>query len=161
MTPNKKDRIPSTPFNKALKYLSYKNRSTKEIYDYLKKKEFSESEIEEAINKLIEYKFLDDNNFSEIFIRDRQLKGKSKRLISYELKQKGINRDTAEKSLESADNDLKTAKQYIEKRIHQFNRLDLEKRKQRIIGRLQSRGYSWDIIKTVLKQIGEATDIID
>src|SRR3989344_3177006 len=137
---------PSTPFNKALKYLSYKNGSTKEIYDYLIKKGFSETEINEAIEKLIEYKFLDDTNFSEIFIRDRQLKGRSKRMISYELKQKGINRDTAEKTLESAKDDLKTAKEYIEKRMHQFNRLDPEKRKQRIIGRLQSRGYNWDVI---------------
>ena len=144
---------PSTPFNKALKYLSYKNRSTKEIYDYLIKKGFSETEINEAIEKLIEYKFLDDTNFSEIFIRDRQLKGRSKRMISYELKQKGINRDTAEKTLESAKDDLKTAKEYIEKRMHQFNRLDPEKRKQRIIGRLQSRGYNWDVIKEVLQKI--------
>jgi len=152
MTPSKKERIPSTPFNKALKYLSYKNRSTKEIYDYLKKKEYSESDINQAIGKLIEYKFLDDNNFSEMFIRDRQLKGKSKRFISYELKQKGINKDTSEESLNNANDDLLTASEYIEKRINQFNRLDPEKRKQRIVGRLQSRGYSWDVIKEVIKK---------
>jgi regulatory protein len=145
---------PSTPFNKALKYLSYKNRSTKEIYDYLKKKDFSEEEIGSAIAKLIEYKFLDDTNFSEIFIRDRQLKGRSKRMISYELKQKGVNKETAEKSLNKAQEDLKTAKEYIEKRMHQFDRLYPDKRKQRIIGRLQSRGYNWDIIKEVLKKFG-------
>jgi len=143
---------PSTPFNKALKYLSYKNRSTKEIYDYLKKKDFSDNEITEAIEKLIEYKFLDDTNFSEIFIRDRQLKGRSKRMISYELKQKGVNKETTEMSLNKAQEDLKTAKEYIEKRMHQFDRLDPEKSKQRIIGRLQSRGYNWDIIKEVLKK---------
>ena len=144
---------PSTPFNKALKYLSYKNRSTKEIYDYLLKKNFSEEEITQAIEKLIEYKFLDDTNFSEIFIRDRQLKGRSKRMISYELKQKGVNKETAEESLNKAQEDLKTAKEYIEKRIHQFEKLDPEKRKQRIIGRLQSRGYNWDVIKKLLEKI--------
>ena len=145
---------PSTPFNKALKYLSYKNRSTKEIYDYLKKKDFSDNEINETIEKLIEYKFLDDTNFSEIFIRDRQLKGRSKRMISYELKQKGVNKETVEETLSKAKEDLKTAKEYIEKRMHQFDRLDPEKRKQRIIGRLQSRGYNWDIIKEILKKFG-------
>src|SRR4030065_223492 len=95
----------NTPFSKALKYLSYKNRSTKEIYDYLLKKNFSEEEITQAIEKLIEYKFLDDSSFSEIFIRDRQLKGRSKRMISYELKQKGVNKETAEESLNKAQED--------------------------------------------------------
>jgi len=155
MTQSKKNIIPSTPFNKALKYLSYKNRSTKEIYDYLKKKEYSEEEIRDAIEKLIEYKFLDDSNFSEIFIRDRQLKGRSKKYISYELKQKGINRDLTEETLRNAQDDLKTAKEYMEKRIHQFNRLDPEKRKQRIVGRLQSRGYSWDVIKKLLDEFSD------
>lgn len=140
-----------TPFNRALKYLSYKNRSTKEIYDYLLKKDYSKEDIDEAIEKLIEYKFLDDNNFSEIFIRDRQLKGRSKRMIGYELKQKGVNKDTTEKSLEKAQDDLKTAKEYIGKRMHQFEKLEPEKKKQRIIGRLQSRGYNWDVIKEILK----------
>ncbi len=144
---------PLTPFDRALKYLSYKNRSTKEIYDYLKKKEFSDEEITSAIEKLVEYKFLDDKNYSEIFTRDRQLKGRSKRMISYELKQKGINKDLSEMTLENAQDDLKTAKEYIGKRLHQFNRLDPEKRKQRIVGRLQSRGYSWDVIKKVLQEI--------
>ncbi len=148
-----KTKTPSTPLNKALKYLSFKNRSTKEIYDYLKKNEFSEEEITGAIEKLIEYKFLDDDNFSEIFIRDRQLKGKSKRFIAYELKQKGVNKDTSEKVLEASQSDLKTATEYIQKRIHQFDRLDPEKRKQRIIGRLQSRGYNWDIIKKILDKL--------
>lgn len=142
-----------TPLNRALKYLSYKNRSTKEIYDYLEKKNFSEKEINETIQKLNEYKFLDDKNFSEIFIRDRQFKGRSKRMISYELKQKGVNKDTAQESLETSQSDLKTATEYIEKRIHQFQKLDPEKRKQRIIGRLQSRGYNWDVIKKVLDKI--------
>lgn len=142
-----------SPFDRALRYLSYKNRSTKEIYDYLKKKEYTDDQINEAIGKLVEYKFLDDSNFSEIFIRDRQLKGRSKRMISYELKQKGINRDLSDKSLEDAQDDLKTAKEYIDKRMSQFNRLDPDKRKQRIIGRLQSRGYSWDVIKKVLQYL--------
>ena len=153
--------IPQDPFSKALKYISYKNRSLKEVAEYLKKNDYSSEQIKDTLEKLMDYKFVDDEKFSEVFIRNKQYKGKSKKLISYELKQKGINKELSESALENADEDLITAKNYIKKRISQFSRLDPEKRKQRIVGRLQSRGYSWDVIKEVLKQINEATDIID
>jgi glutaredoxin len=38
-------------------------------------------------------------------------------MISYELKQKGVNKDTAKITLAQAKDDLKTAKEYIEKRL--------------------------------------------
>ncbi len=142
-----------TPFNKALKYISYKNRSLKEVHDYLVKNNYSDEQIKETIEKLIEYKFVDDEKFSEIFIRNRQLKGRSKKMISYELRQKGINKETLEQSLSDAQNDFKTAKEYIEKRLHQMKNLEPEKRTQRIINRLKSRGYNWDTIKKVLNYI--------
>jgi len=122
--------------------------------DYLEKNNFSEKEINETVEKLLDYKFIDDDKFSEMFIRDRQLKGRSRRMISYELKRKGVNKEVVEQTLDRAQEDFKTAKEYIEKRIHQFNRLDPDKRKQRIIGRLQSRGYNWDTINKVLKKFG-------
>lgn len=142
-----------TPFNKALKYISYKNRSLKEVHDYLVKNNYSDEQIKETIEKLIEYKFVDDEKFSEIFIRNRQLKGRSKKMISYELRQKGINKETLEQSLSDAQNDFKTAKEYIEKRLHQMKNLEPEKRTQMIINRLKSRGYNWDTIKKVLNYI--------
>lgn len=146
-------KTPQSPFNKAIKFLSFRNRSVKEINDYLKKKGFFENEINETIEKLIEFKFIDDTKFSELFIRNRQLKGRSKKMISYELKIKGINREIIEESLEFSQNDLKTAKEYIEKRLHQFERFTSEEKSRKIISRLRSRGYNWDVIKEILKEI--------
>jgi SOS response regulatory protein OraA/RecX len=74
-------------------------------------------------------------------------------MISYELKRKGINKEVVEQTLDSAQEDIKTAKEYIEKRLHQFQKLEPGNKTKRIIGRLQSRGYNWDIIKEVLKSI--------
>lgn len=147
----RQNRIPDTPFNKALKFLSYRQRSTKEIYEYLKKKEYSDDQINETIQKLNEYKFLNDEEFAKTFTNSRQIKGKSKRTIAFELKLKGVNKDVSEKTLEESQEDIKTASEYIEKRKHQFEKLDPEKRKKRIISRLQSRGYNWDVISEILE----------
>ena len=145
--------IPQTPFNRALKYLSFRPRSTKEMYDYLLKKKYSEEEINETLKQLVELHFLDDTDFARLFAESRQRKGKSKRLITYELKQKGIGKEEAEKTLETAASDFKTALKYIKKRSRQFERYEPEERNKKIISRLASRGYGWDLISKVLKKI--------
>lgn len=145
--------IPQTPFNRALKYLSFRPRSTKEMHDYLLKKKYSEEEIIETLQQLVELHFLDDADFARLFAESRQRKGKSKRLISYELKQKGIGKEEAENTLETAASDFKTALEYIKKRSRQFERYEPEERIKKITSRLASRGYGWDLISKVLKKI--------
>lgn len=144
---------PLPPFDRALKYLSIRQRSIKEIHDYLTKKMYEESDINEAIQRLVNLKFLNDDNFSRIFIQNRQRKGKSKKAIEYELRIKGVNKDQLEKVLEDAKPDLKTAYDYIAKRIRQFDRYNREEKQKKIIGRLRSRGYDWETIKKVLKKL--------
>ncbi len=144
---------PLPPFERALKYLSLRARSTKEIFDYLKKKEYEEEDINAAIKRLIELKFLNDDNFARGFTENRQRKGKSKKAIEFELKLKGVTKDIAEDVLEYSQSDYKTAMEYITKRLHQFDRFDPEIRQKRIISRLRSRGFDWDIISKVLSKI--------
>jgi len=144
--------VNSSAFNKALKYLSLRPRSVKEINDYLIKKGFSSDEINKAVKKLLDLKFLDDKEFAKVFTNSKQIRGKSKRNISFDLKLKGINRELAEQALSGAKEDIEVAKEYIEKRLHQFEKLTPENKRQRIINRLRLRGYSWDVIKEVLKK---------
>lgn len=150
-----KPAVPQTPFNRALKYLSFRSRSVKEIYDYLIKKEYSEKDTNEAIRQLIDLKFLNDDDFARTFTQNRQRKGKSKKIISFELKLKGISKDTSQDVLEFANNDYKTAVEYISKRFKQFERYDPEEKQKKIISRLRSRGFDWDTISKVLKKVNE------
>lgn len=148
-----KTSVPQTPFNRALKYLTYRQRSIKEIHDYLIKKQYSEEDINEAIKQLIELKFLNDDDFARSFIENRQRKGRSKKTIEFELKMKGVGKDQSEEILEDANSDINTALIYIEKRLHQFDRFEPEERKKKIIGRLRSRGFNWDVISEILKKL--------
>lgn len=143
----------SNPFDRALKYLGLRQRSVKEIHDYLVKKQYEEEDINEAIKKLLELKFLNDDNYARSFTESRQRKGKSKRSIEFELKVKGISKDTSEDVMEFAKSDFKTAFEFISKRIKQFDRFEPEEKQKKIISRLRSRGYDWDIISKVLKKL--------
>lgn len=123
------------------------------MHDYLVKKQYTEDEVNSTIKQLIELKFLNDDNFARLFTENRQRKGKSKQSIAFELKLKGINKNKSEEILEDANSDIKTAMEYIQKRLRQFERFDNETRQKKIITRLRSRGYNWDIISEVLKRM--------
>ncbi len=123
------------------------------MHDYLIKKKYSVEEINETLKQLLELHFLDDDDFARLFAESRQRKGKSRRLISYELKQKGIGKEQAEKTLETAASDFKTALEYIQKRSRQFERYEPEEKIRKITSRLASRGYGWDTISKVLKKL--------
>ena len=150
MNPN---RPPQTPFTRAIRYLSLRARSIKEMHDYLVKKQYPEDEVDATIKQLIELKFLNDDDFARQFTENRQRKGKSKQSIQFELKLKGINKEQSGEVLEDAKSDIKTALLYIEKRLRQFDRFEKEERQKKIITRLRSRGYNWDTISEVLKKI--------
>lgn len=144
---------PQNPLHLSLKYLSIRARSIKELHDYLLKKGFADLEISQTIKQLKGLKFLNDENFAKSFIESRQRKGKSKQSIAFELKLKGIDKDQSESILGDANDDLNTAMEYIGKRLHQFDRFEKVVRQKKIISRLQSRGFNWDIISKVLKEL--------
>lgn len=123
------------------------------MHDYLTKKGYSEEDINEALKQLAELHFLDDKDFARLYAESRQRKGKSKRTIEFELKLKGIDKEKAQDTLENTQSDFKTAYEYINKRMRQFERYDTETKQKKIISRLRLRGYNWDTISEVLKKI--------
>lgn len=142
------------PFERALRYLGIKPRSVKELHDYLEKKQYPKEEINKTIKRLVDLKFLNDDDFARSFTENKQKKGKSRRAIEFALKLKGVNKEITEDVLEYSEPDFKTALSYIEKRIRQFERFDAETRKKKIASRLRSRGFDWDTVSKVLKRLG-------
>jgi len=149
----RKNSVPYTPFDRALKYLSLRARSTKEIFDYLIKKGYEEADINGAIARLLELKFLNDDDYARSFTESKQRKGKSKRSIEFELKIKGVSKEVTEDVLGFANSDYKTALEFITKRIKQYERFVPEEKQKKIISRLRSRGYDWETISKVLKKL--------
>jgi len=139
-------------YTKSLNFLSFRARSEKEIRDYLLNKEFDITIIEQVINLLLEQKFLNDREFAESWIEQRQnQKAKSKSFIRQELRQKGIDEEIISETLEKSHGDYNTARQYFEKRKKRFENLTGEEYFQKAASFLQRRGFSWDVVKKVLK----------
>ncbi|KKQ96001.1 MAG: hypothetical protein A3C27_03455 [Candidatus Levybacteria bacterium RIFCSPHIGHO2_02_FULL_39_36] len=142
----------SQAFNYSLKYLSYRARSVKEVYDYLLRKNFIEDTINSVLKKLIDLKFLDDLEFGRQWIESRQkYKGKSKFILKSELGMKGLSNDVIETLLKEARDDFEIARILFDKKKRILGNLLKEEFKKKMGGFLQRKGFSFEVIKSLLK----------
>ncbi len=144
-------------FNKSLDYLGHRIRAVSEVKEYLGKKEYCEEAIEYTIEKLHEYKLLDDMNFARTLTKDRMnAKQKGKGYILADLKRYKITSEIIEKIMEEYDYDkeYENALKMAAKLIKKHSSVEDEyKRKQKISSAMARAGYDWDTIKSAVNQI--------
>lgn len=145
-------------YNKALKFLSYRPRSEKEVRDNLIKKKASGSTIDLIIKKLQEQKFLNDKEFTKWWIEQRTLvKPTGKRLIKIELKRKGVDKELVDEIFSSVEdivnNELELARKLVQRKINKYKGLDRQKIYQRLGGFLSRRGFDYDTIKKTIDEV--------
>jgi regulatory protein len=141
--------------NLSYRYLSIRNRSEKEMRDYLIKKNAAAEIIEKIIVSLKEKKFLNDETFARSWVLGRaRLKPKGTAFIKMELRQKGISQELIEKVLseiqDEIPDELEQAKRLIIKRIEQMRDKPRQEVYAKIGGFLSRRGFSWDIVKKAI-----------
>lgn len=136
---------------RSLKLLSYRPRTEKEIRDSLAKREFSPSIIDQTIDLLKKDKLINDKEFAEWWIQQRQeFKPKGKIVLKQELQQKGVDRTLAEQEVEVQD-DFEIAKELFEKKKSRFERYSGEEYKKKVHDYFARRGFSFDLILKLLK----------
>ena len=143
----------------ALRYLSYRPRSEKEVADYLTQKiaksqniKFNQAkespQIRKVISKLKKYNYLNDQEFAKWFVSSRiRSHPKGLSLIRLELKTKGITPDTIETILTSSIDEHQLALDALKKKSKKWHNLSGIDLKKKVYQYLASRGFSYDIIK--------------
>ena len=154
-------------YNSALKFLSYRPRSEKEVRDRLRIKNHESGIkdlnllIDQVILKLKKYKFIDDTEFAKKWIENRtRFKPRGLRLIKLELKKKGISDEIIQTIIHNSEfiiqNDLEQAKKLVEKKIERFRNkfgMTREKTYQKLGRYLASKGFDWDTIKKSIDEV--------
>ena len=132
---------------RAVRMLSERACSKKEIEKRLFSARYDKNVIELVLYNLEKEKLLDDLDFAEQWVQSRSKKYGSSRIYR-ELRIKGVDADTAESVLEciSEEEQAEHAVQLAEKKIRSLrDSCDSVKLKQRVVGSLIRRGYSWEI----------------
>lgn len=141
--------------NYALNLLNYRWRTEKEIKDRLTKKEYDEIIIKKTISYLKDHDFIDDKRFAEIYAEQRV---KNKKLGNYRIKNelfnKGVSQEIIEDILEKYnDTEYERALELGKKKIKSYKNDDKQAIYRKLGGYLQRRGYSYDCVSRVLREL--------
>ncbi len=145
--------------NKAYFFLKFRPRSEKEVRDYLYKKvsttHWSRDAAETIIQKLKDQDLIDDDKFIDWFVRQRTaLKPKSQRLLTRELKQKGVADEKIEKHFSKNTLDEEgLAMQILKRRWPRFYGLPKQKRFEKASRFLLSRGFNYEICRKSIEKL--------
>lgn len=140
--------------DRAIDYLSYRPRSTREVRQNLVKKEVPEPVIEIVIGRLERLGYLDDIAFARFWIENRDnFKPMSPRALRYELRQKGIEDNILDPLLDEIVDVHEAAYRAIEKRKWRFRGKTRQEFKHKLSGTLQRRGFYYGVINDVIQQL--------
>lgn len=141
--------------NASLNFLSYRQRSEKEMRVKLKEKGYEDNYIEKAISYCKSLGYIDDESFATSFIKDKiKLNKLGKHRIKLELIQKGIERDIIDKLLsEDEEDEYNRALELAQKKYPSYKNDGRDKIYRKLGGFLQRKGYSFDIVNSILKEL--------
>lgn len=152
--------------SKALRILSRRLRTEYELRTKLLEKKYSPKIVDEVIKYLSSIGFINDTEIARLFIHDYQLrKPAGKRLLTLQLRQKGISKSIIQEALINIDDheEEKSAYGAARKQLIRYRTsrkiLDPTKQQRRIAQFLQRRGFRWSTISLVLKKIFQDASI--
>lgn len=145
-------------YEKALRFLSFRPRSEKEVKDNLAKKKASPTIINMIIQKLRDQKFLNDKEFTKWWIEQRTIvKPTGIRIIKIELQRKGIDKEAIdevlERSKDTVHNELDMARDLVQRRFKRYQGLERQEIYQKLGGFLSRRGFDYDTIKKAIDEV--------
>lgn len=138
--------------DKALRLLSFRSHSEKELRDKLLRAGATKENIDEVIQFLLEYKLLNDEAYAISKASDlANLKKFGKRRIAEDLKMRGISPEYIEKALMLLEiNEGETLMPLMEKKL----KGDFEKKSiERAMRYFSARGYGYDDIKMCIDEL--------
>lgn len=131
-------------FEKLARFVGIRPRSEREIDLWLRKKKVDTKEALELKEKLMTLDLMDDLAFATWWIDQRNtFRPKGKKLLVYELKQKGVKSGVIEEALEASDfNERELAKKVVAKYV--------QREPEKLVTLLQRRGFSWETISGIM-----------
>ncbi len=141
-------------YQRALLLLSYRARSEHEVRQRLGEKGFDPPVVDEVIERLKGERFLGDAEFARHWTENRsQFRPRSRRMLRYELKQKGVSEEHIEKALETAEDESELAYQAGIRYARRLAGAEQELFRKRLAGFLARRGFSYGTIAPVIRRI--------
>jgi len=134
----------------AFWHLGRRDHSEQELRTKLGRKTDNPLWIDAVIDECYEYRYLDDQRFTETFIRSAQLKGHGINRIQRDLQRKGISPQLANQQFQESEFDyIDSATQLLNKRYRE--RIENPHLKQKVMVFLQNKGHTFEHIFSAIE----------
>jgi len=139
------DRLESL-YQRALRYLSFRPRSEKEMRLYLLRHEQDERVRELVLERLKANGWLDDQHFAAQWVENRvAFRPRGKKALALELKQRGIQATDIDQAVQELDEE-ELAYQAAQKVLGRYKNLDQNTFRRKLYDLLVRRGFSYEVV---------------
>lgn len=140
--------------DKALRFISFKMRTYREVEKKLLDLGYNDELIQKVMDKMIELNYIDDKNYTKAYINEKsRLRHIGKKLLKIELKNKGIDSNIIDEILENSDiDDYQNAYSLAVKKSSKININD-KKELSKVYNMLIRKGFSYETASSVIKNI--------
>jgi regulatory protein len=146
-------------YDRAVRFLSYRSRSVEEVNRYLREKDYPDAVINDTVDRLLEQRYLDDEEYARAWLRNReQLSPKGRQALRYELRQKGVSDRIIDTVLANLNED-ELAWAAVENKLSRWQNLPEQEFKKKLVGFLNRRGFSYTIANDVFDRAWNETNL--
>lgn len=128
--------------SKAISYVSKSLKTKRQVKEYLQRKGFDENIIWYVIDKLKEYKYIDDVEYAKRFIESTS-KVQGQKMIDYKLMSKGVKKDDISEALGQAEVSYVESATYLAEK-YMRNKEKTKENYYKVYKYLIGRGFSYE-----------------
>jgi len=140
----------------AVKYLSFKSRTSSEMVKYLKKKDTDEQIITEVMQKLSEYRYIDDQVYLRNYVENnRHLNYYGSRRMIQDLKKRGIS-DTLLLTLADllpSEEEYRCGEMVAKKQLRALTGQTSVQKKKKLYDKLGRMGYPTEMVLEIIRTL--------
>ena len=151
--PKSPERLEQRARNVLLYQLGRSMKTRKQLREIMIRREIPEEIFEPLLDRFEEAGLYSDSEYARAFVASKLAAGKSVRLISRELQQRGVSPAIIEEQISGIEPHMeeKTATELAVRRYRQLSKLDAQTRYRRLSGYLYRRGFSSQVVSSAVR----------
>lgn len=137
-------------------------RTRAQLADALRRRGVPDEVAEAVLDQLTDARLIDDSAFAKAWVDSRHhARGLSRRSLSAELRQRGVDSDDIDQAIETLDpeQEVETARRLVERRVAATRGQPADVRARRIAGMLARKGYPAGLSFRLIREALEAEGV--
>jgi len=142
-------------FDSAAKLLSHKMRTRAELFERLKERGIEEQAVQDALDKLAAYGYVDDAAYAKEYVQSAVLAGRwGRRAVKYKLKEKGLEQSVIDDAMAqyTEEDEKDIARKQLLAAAERQKTGDERKQKQKIYAAFARHGFDYGVISALLSE---------